>query len=238
MTILEVEPGSDIVDGNVVIPSDCKKYNPPDRLSEWQDRKSWMRSPGCVSARNEWTKMGGKDPVNPPSYVTPFCCGECTVEAETVDLYYWPEPDVNRSCLSIVGTDVNPLIYGATTGMSTYWACSLKIPSTSIYTYPGTKPEAAESITSVYSIITTAEISTAGSLPVKISLINPWSSSPFIDPDTSPGGSDNSNSSARIQVRHAVQVRVQSLTIPSSITRMKIQSLTMSQIGVTVKTQQ
>lgn len=53
ISIPMVDPESDIVDSNLVIPSDCKNFNPPKRISEWQDIKKWMRSPGCVSAQRE-----------------------------------------------------------------------------------------------------------------------------------------------------------------------------------------
>ena len=53
ISIPVVDPGSGIVDSNLVIPSDCENYNPPERISEWQDMKKWMRSPGCVSAQRE-----------------------------------------------------------------------------------------------------------------------------------------------------------------------------------------
>ena len=220
-----VDPESGIVDSNLVIPSDCKNFNPPERISEWQDMKKWMRSPGCVSAQREWEKMGGKAPASIPSEVTPSCCGLCDVGVDTVDLYYWPEPDMNSSCLNIVGTNVNPFTYGATTGgmgdhgefgSGTYWACSAKTPATSTYTQPGTKPGATDTITSVYPIVTTAMVTTIGSLPIKVSLFNPWSSSPCIDPDTSPRDTNGSNTSAELHIRHAIQARAHNMTVQSS----------------------
>ncbi len=39
--------------------SDCDTYNSPDRLSEWQKIKDWMRSPQCVSDAEEWQNMTG-----------------------------------------------------------------------------------------------------------------------------------------------------------------------------------
>ena len=228
ISIPEEPVGSSVVDIDDVIPSDCKKYNPPERLSEWQDIKSWMRSSGCVLAQKEWTKGGGQGAYNISSEVTPSCCGLCNVGAENVDLYYWPEPGVNTSCLSVVGASVNPIAYGATTGVvgdseaGTYWACSAKVPATSTYTYAGTNSADAETITSVYPIITTASITTIGSLAVKVSLINPWFSSPCIETDTIPqasNGSNGLNSSTELHVRHAVQARGHTLLIPSSITQ-------------------
>lgn len=203
-----------------IIPSDCKDYNPSERISEWQDIKSWMRSPSCVSAQNEWMEAGGKATLNISSNVVPSCCEGCVVGAQNVDLYDWPDPGVDTSCLSIVGSAVNPLTYGATTeGTETYWACSAKTPATSIYSYPGSVPAAFEIITSVYPMITTAQIAITASLTVKVSLFNPWSSSPCIDTDTIPQGSNSSNSSAKLRVRHAVQARNHTLLTPASITQ-------------------
>ncbi len=214
-----IPAGGHMVEDSNIIPSDCEKYNPPERLSEWQGIKSWLRSPGCALAQNEWTKMGRTWTVEKPP-----CCGDCFIGAENVDLYYWPEPDVNTSCLSIIGTTVNPFGYGATTGSihdlvedyqtGTYWACPAKNPATSTLT-----TDFGSTVTSVYSIITTAEITTIGSLAVKVSLFNPWSSSPCVETGTIPRDSNRSNSSAELQAKHTIEARGQTLIIPSSITQ-------------------
>ena len=221
---IPVEDSQSGLGRNDVVPSDCEIYNPPERISEWQDIKEWMRSSECVSAQREWIKMGGED-LAVPSEVTESCCGLCELGVDTVDLYYWPEPDVNQSCLNIVGTNVNPFTYGATTGgmgdlgdseIGTYWACSAKAPATSTYTRPGTSPGSTETIKSVRSIVATAMITTIGSLPIKVSLFNPWSSSPCIDPDTSPRDSNGSISSADPDIRHSIQARAHNITVQSS----------------------
>ena len=168
--------------GIQALPSDCNKYNPPERLSEWQKVKNWMRSPDCVSAQNERKKMGGKivvdnsAPLIPTEVgIPPSCCGVCEVGAANVDIYYWPEPNVDTLCLDIIGTTVKPIGYGATTapllsfnGITngpnvTFWACSAETPVT--YHDFG--------ITNVQSIVTTASLSTFGSLEVKIPLLIP-----------------------------------------------------------------
>lgn len=189
--------GSDVVQLDAIIPSDCKDYNPSERISEWQNIKSWMVSPSCVSAQNEWIEGGGK-PFFDTSTNLSSCCEDCVVGAQNVDLYYWPDPDVDTLCLSIVGSAVNPLTYGATTDTNneTYWACSTK--------NLGTFPVASENITSVNSMITTAQIAMIGSLTVKVPLFNPWSSSPCIDTDIVSKGSNDSNSSRDIHIRRAV----------------------------------
>ena len=230
LAILEEDPESGMMDEMDAIPSDCEKYNPPERISQWQDIKNWMRSSGCVSAQSEWIKLGGEGLAKIPSEVTPSCCGLCMVAVQTVDLYYWPEPDVNTSCLNIVGTNVDPFTYGATTGnigdperfeTGTYWACSAKAPTTSTYTQSGTNPGATETITSVYPFVTTAIVTHIGSLPIKVSLYNPWSSSPCIDADTSPRDSNGSISSAEPHIRHAIQARVHNITVQSSTSQDK-----------------
>ena len=225
ISISAVDPESGIMDSMDAIPSDCKKYNPPERKSEWQDIKEWMRSSECVSAQRDWIKMGGEVPASISSEVAPSCCGLCVVGVDTVDLYYWPEPDVNTSCLNIVGTNMNHFTYGATTGgmgdhggfeTGTYWACSAKPPAISNYTQAGTSPGATETITSVYPIVTTAIVTTIGSLPIKVSLFNPWSSSPCIDTDTSPRDPNGSIISAEPHIRHAIQARAHSIDVQSS----------------------
>lgn len=214
--------GGGLVQLDDIVPSDCKDFNPAERIAEWTDIKSWMRSPSCVSAQNEWTEADGKATSNISSSVIPSCCEGCVVGAQNVDLYYWPDPDVDTSCLSIVGTAVNPLTYGATTGhdsfgnAETYWACAAKNPATSVFSYPGSIPAASQIITSVYPMITTAQIATIASLTVKVSLLNPWSSSPCID---TPQGSNSSNSSAELHSRHALQARNHTLLPPASITQ-------------------
>ena len=221
---------SGVVQLDNIIPSDCKDYNPSERISEWQEIKSWMRSPSCVSAQDEWKEAGGNPTPTPTIHnstgVKESCCEGCVVGAQNVDIYYWPEPDVDTSCLSIVGHSVNPLTYGATTfGNITYWACSPKAPATSVfpeelaYASSGKYYASSGSFTSVYSIITTAQIETIGSLTVKVSLLNPWSSSPCTESDTAPQGSNSSNGSVGLHVRHAVQARNHTLLNPSSITQ-------------------
>ena len=218
--------GSGLVQLDNIIPSDCIDYNPPERISEWRDIKSWMRSPSCVSAQDEWKASGGKATPDHSTGVKESCCEGCVVGAQNVDIYYWPEPDVDTSCLSIVGNSVNPFTYGATTSANTtYWACSPKAPVTSVfpedlaYASSGSYYASSGSITSVYPIITTAQIETIGSLTVKVSLLNPWSSSPCIENDTTPQGSNSSNSSVGLHVRHAIQARNHTLPNPSSITQ-------------------
>ena len=140
-----------------------------------------MRSPDCVLAQNERKKMGGKVVsdipapfISPEVGVPPSCCGVGEVRASNVDIYYWPEPDVDTSCLDIIGTTVNPTGYGATTQAlsllgntigpnHTFWACPADNPMTHY----------AFDVIAVQSIVTTASLIDFGSLEVKISLFDP-----------------------------------------------------------------
>ena len=218
--------------------SNCDEYNPPSRMSDFQEIRNWMRSQQCVSAATEWAAMtpgvsnstlanaeddiqSDQDPDSlmadqlDPGYeksltsgVTPSCCGSCDIYAENVDIYYWPEPDANHSCLSIIGESVLPLTDGATTEYdllsdTTYWGCN------TTYT-----PSDANS--AVTELITTAELTMIGSLTVKLYDVSPWSS---------PCGenyaeSQPSNQSMQIHDGHAsLYARDHSLLLPSSITQ-------------------
>lgn len=96
------------------------------------------------------------------------CCRKCVLEARNVDIYYWPEPNTDQSCLDIVGSDMNALDNGATTGSvsgrsstGTWWGCTAW---TSISRQP-----------SYLTYITTATIKTVASTAVKVPLHDPWS---------------------------------------------------------------
>lgn len=242
ITFSDQMPGDSNLNGNLldndcfaqtglVNQSDCQTYNPPERLSDFEKIKNWMRSSQCVSAANEWIAMTGHPwgyvfeggmneshaqvaadgaelkQIHPAigydnsSAALPSCCGVCDVSAQNVDLYYWPEPDADLSCLSIIGETIRPLDYGATTTIFTgiggpwtdiYWGCNSAITG---------------------GFITTAEISTIGSLAVKVSSFSPWSSSPCGEDDA---GSQPSNQSIKVRDgRASVYKRGHSLIVPS-----------------------
>ncbi len=148
----------------------------------------------------------------------PSCCGVCSVSSLNVDLYYWPEPEANLSCLSIIGESIRPLDYGATKTTTiilgttfdtgTYWGCEVT-SSYPIESHPG------ESSTYV-EVMTTAVITTIGSLTVKMSSYSPWSS-PVCGEDDA--GSQPSIQPTKFHERHAsFYARGHSLVVPSSIT--------------------
>lgn len=213
--------------------SNCDKFISSGKMSEFQEIKNWMRSQQCVSAATEWAvnTTDLEDPssqeavlLDPYLYhiergAIPSCCGDCEMVVDNVDIYYWPEPDVNTSCLSIIGDSVRPLDYGATTSKwsigsgaetftDTYWGCDA---TTSTY-YDSFFQESV----TYTDATTTAMITTIGSLLVKVSLSDPWSQSPCTEIDVM---SQGSNGSAEIRNRHAtMRARGHTLIIPSSAT--------------------
>lgn len=80
----------------------------------------------------------------------------CILDGSYVDIYYWPEPDADTACLSIVGNNTNSPFPGATGG---YWGCTASSGS---------------------SFITTATEVITGTVTLKQPLVNPWSPQPCI----------------------------------------------------------
>ncbi len=118
--------------GDESVQSNCTRQNTPARFAEFKRIKSWMRSSQCIASQSVYQKshptpdtegmQGAKRGYEKRDNSTGghengggTCCGTCNIEAGNVDVYYWPSPDANRSCLSIIGTSVNPPDYGATT---------------------------------------------------------------------------------------------------------------------------
>lgn len=138
---------------------------------------SFARSPRCYYLWDE-----GFDIPTLPQPSSP-CCGPCTFEPTAVDLYYWPEEGANDSCLSIVGNDVHPLEFGATTGTNT-WVNPYGTPvSFEVATYFGCTVLAgfeatAQTITVSPSYQTSAVLTSIGTLTYKSPMVNPWSAYP------------------------------------------------------------
>ena len=175
--------------------SACVTWNPPARLQEWQKIKDWMSSSQCASALDTYYGLSGKS--NPAAHrfyrSVSTCCLRCYIHAEDVDIYYWPEPDADTSCLSIIGDSVRPLDYGATKAsvsvlhemtqrvdIVTYWGCTAKTLKTETLSDNGHL-----TTFSFRETTTTAKLTTIGSLSVKISAFNPWSSAPCSQEETS-----------------------------------------------------
>lgn len=121
-----------IDDGDGSVEANCTRQNTPARYSEFARIKSWMRSSQCIASQGVYQKahpapdtegMQGEkrayvkrdNSTQGRKYGGGTCCGTCNIEAGNVDVYYWPVFDANESCLSIIGGNINPPNYGATT---------------------------------------------------------------------------------------------------------------------------
>ena len=123
------------------------------RALEFQKVKDWMRSPPCMSSRSEFNSvfrtraMLGED----------FCCNECYLYGDNVDVYYWPDPGADTSCTSLIGSEINSPDIGATTdGAGVHWDCTT--PGNGLLDFP----------------VVTATITSIGSLTFKATLRDPW----------------------------------------------------------------
>lgn len=133
--------------------------------------------------------------------------GVCQFVGGFVDIYYWPDPDADTSCLSIVSATTSLLqdatIEAVTSGgnmsMTTYWGCAARRSSLN------------------GSYITTAAISTIGNFSYKVSFYNPWSPGPC-----SGKGKASESSGISLEARglHAsINVRAHSLITPWNSTQ-------------------
>ena len=129
---------------------------------------------------------------------------QCALVVGDVDIYFWPDPSRDMSCLDIVGNATRPLMQGASTNTVTF-------PNGDSYTtvHWGCTARASRS---GESYVTTAILATTGSISVKQYLYNPWSSQPCSAealPSTSsmsqPLEDRGTHASARVR-RHALVV--------------------------------
>lgn len=126
---------------------------------------------------------------------------DCFVIVGTVDVYYWPEPDVDTSCLSIIGEATMPLLQDATTSIlsltgtgwttETYWGCTAQSGF-----YQG-------------SYLTIAQMTTIDGLSFKSFRINPWSA---------PCGAPASASASTSLIFHSLQGRGHTLAVAPNVT--------------------
>ena len=140
--------------------------------------------------------------------------GSCWLIVGNVDIYYWPEPNMDTSCLSIIGNSSFPVMQGATTsivrdvfsnrsmGENYYWGCT------------------AQDLASKGSIITTAVVAfQIGGYSFKSSVLNPWSPPPC-SVEASPASISLSLEARVDHHRHAaVHARGHSLVVPSNKTQ-------------------
>ena len=145
---------------------DCTKNNPLGRMSAFDEVKAWMRSPQCeLNDPSIIALEGGQDAdvIKEDLFLNQTCCDNCEVAVDRVDVYYWPDPNANTSCLSIVGDGDIDLAVGATTDKSeTYWAC------TSWSSIEGQSGSGSPVI------IKTADLTTIASVTFRTYRYNPW----------------------------------------------------------------
>jgi len=208
----------------------CTLYEPPETLLAMTKIKDWMRGTQCISLMKSLHSStttivkAGTTLVSTTAEATAVgetCCGNAIIEAQNVDIYYWPEPGANTSCLSVVGHSVNPLYYGATTDSGlAYWGCTARAPTTSmmisVLGSPGTE-QIWTTLTNIQSIITTARITEINSLTFKIPLVNPWSPPACIE--VTSAMADSVTSTQNSVAQKSVHARGHSLVIPTSITQ-------------------
>ena len=173
----------------------CIKYEGADRIAEFEAIANWMRTPECWNDLLDYDRRHGLQPPNMTSMN--YCCETCHLHAENVDIFYWPEPEVDTSCMSIVGEKALPIDYGGTTNQygGVYWGCI------------------TSDIRHGIQSITTATITTMGSLSIKQTIIDPWGPQPCPTEVDLPFVSSMSSGS-----RPSLLARAHSLVAPSSIT--------------------
>ena len=168
----------------------CTGFESANTLSEFKIIRDWMRSPQCLSSSSEWRILQAQTQL--PAHQGLTCCSFCYIAAQNVDVYYWPEPGSDTSCLSIVGNVTDPPLFGATSGFhEAHWGCTA----------------------SDGQYVTTAILSSIGPISFKESLFNPWSSQPCsIEVTPATATVEPRNFPARVQVRG------HSLLLPSNVT--------------------
>lgn len=148
---------------------ECTTSNPAGRMSVFNDVKNYMRSPKCLLLQHSlYPDPNHSAAFQQDLYLNATCCDNCQVEADKVDVYYWPEPNADTSCQSIIGDEVSRADAGATTDDSgnVYWGCTSWLPRDEI---AGTDSS---------TIWTTATLTSVASLQFKAYIYNPWQESP------------------------------------------------------------
>ena len=157
----------------------CTSSNPPGRMSALADAKKWMRTPECLKLHYErWGDPNAEGSFQNDLYLNSTCCGQCDIVVDKVDVYFWPEPNADTSCQSIIGEEVSSVADGATTDElgRVYWGCTATLsPEDRIYQNEST------------TIFTTATLTSVASMQFKTYLYNPW--------DESECGNDSKSSS-------------------------------------------
>ena len=196
---------------------ECTSYESSKTLSDFSKIKDWMRTPQCTSFAKECGGWQYDDALA-------SCCDVCYIVIKNVDIYYWPEPGADTSCLSIIGDEIKPVTDDATTESGlTYWGCTAKYPTTSALPLSlapslieGSRYTWKYSVT-VKSIITTAEMNTIGPITFKRSLYNPWSPPECLTTVSSPQKPTVSLDAGSLP--GSIHARGHSLVIPVSVTQ-------------------
>ena len=141
---------------------DCLHLESADRLAEFKVIKEWMETPQCWSGFLDYDRRHGQPLENGTK--KHYCCDRCDLYAENVEIFYWPELDADTSCLGVVGDKPLPIDYGGTTNQygGVYWGCT------------------TSDAVSGAGNITTATITTMGSLSVKETMVDPWGPQPCL----------------------------------------------------------
>lgn len=144
---------------NQVPVEECGKYESPQWMSRFQEIKDWMRKPECQASSSEWDSRVGEMPFSKNvAGDGGSCCNFCNLYAGKVDIYYWPQPGANTSCLDVVGTTLGSFSAPYTTDDGAeYWTCSI-----------------TGSVSDGYHHIFTAQLQSG----VKQYMYNPWDPSP------------------------------------------------------------
>ena len=193
----------------------CYEVESPERLLQFGQAKKWMRSPQCLSNANVWSSsqpdLAGLANVFPHGDSgAAYCCAKCTISVRNVDIYYWPEPDVDTSCLDIIGNNSKNLDYGATTTSQDYAWVGRSSSTVSYFTYWGCTGQDS-------AITTTAYITQINSIKYKASSYNPWSSPPCPEENSQPTAPKASDAA---RGEHApIRARAQSLIVQPTITQ-------------------
>ena len=105
-----------------------EKSCPSEDAAMFKPVRDWMRGSDCQSTMSAYHTEVFRGMGHGYG-----CCEDCGLTAGKVQLYYWPEPDADESCLEEIGD--YPLDFGATTerqtirGITTkyedvvYWGC-------------------------------------------------------------------------------------------------------------------
>ena len=155
--------------------TNCTNNNPVGRMDEFKKLKQWLRSPECFGMFPTVRDRNDAMVIHEDALWKQNCCGECNVAVEKIDVYYWPDPHADRSCLDIIGNGTATTPSGATTnGNGVYWGCTSQAVSEIDVT-------GSYNVTTVV-YFTTATLTTVASYTFMAYLSNPWDASPCTRP--------------------------------------------------------